>query len=67
MLLKQFLTMARKSVPKGGILDGGYAEEMFRSMQDDELAKNLARNKGVGFGDMLYRELTKTTKQTDRG
>lgn len=58
LMLKQILSLARQSVPKGGLFDGGYGEEMFQSIQDDQLAQKMAGSKGVGFGDMLYRQLS---------
>lgn len=58
LMLKQILSLARQSVPKGGLFDGGYGEEMFQSIQDDQMAQKMAGSKGVGFGDMLYRQLS---------
>jgi len=58
IMLKQILSTARKSVPDGGIFTKGYAEKMYQSMNDDELARQLSANKGMGFGEMLYRQLS---------
>lgn len=58
LMLKQILSLARQSVPKGGLLDGGYGEEMFQSIHDDQLAQKMAGSSGIGFGEMLYRQLS---------
>ena len=58
LMLKQILTLARQSVPKSGLLDGGYGEEMFQSIHDDQIAQKMAGSKSIGFGDMLYRQLS---------
>ena len=58
LMLKQILSLARQSVPKGGLVDGGYGEEMFQSIQDDQMTQKMAGGNGVGFGDMLYRQLS---------
>ena len=58
LMLKQILSLARQSVPKGGLVDGGYGEEMFQSIHDDQMAQKMAGGKGLGFGDMLYRQLS---------
>lgn len=58
IMLKQILTLARQSVPEGGLLSGGYGEEIFRSMHDDQLARKMAGSGGLGFGEMLYRQLS---------
>ena len=58
LMLKQILTLAHQSVPKGGLIDGGYGEEMFQSIHDDQIAQKMAGSKGLGFGEMLYRQLS---------
>ena len=58
IMLKQILSIARNSIPKSGLIDGGQGEEMFRSMHDDQLAQKMAGGKGIGFGDLLYRQLS---------
>ena len=60
LILKQILEQARKSAPQGGLIDGGYGEEMYRSMHNDQLAQKMAGSKGVGFGEALYRQLSKS-------
>lgn len=60
MMIRQMLTLARQSEPEGGLIDGGYGEEMFRSMHDDQLAQRMASGKGIGIGSALYRQLSKT-------
>ena len=59
LMLKQMLEVMRKSVPKDGLFSGGYAEEVFQSMQDDKLAEHLAQSGGLGFADSLYAQLSK--------
>ncbi|MFZ5775707.1 MAG: rod-binding protein [Thermodesulfobacteriota bacterium] len=59
MLLRQMLTLARECEPKGGLIDGGYGEELFRSMHDDQLAQRMASGNGMGLGATLYRQLSK--------
>ena len=58
LMLKQILSLARQSVPKSGLLDGGYGEEMFQSIHDDQITQKMAGSKGLGFGDMPYRQLS---------
>lgn len=63
LMLKQILTLARQSIPKSGLLDGGYGEEMFQSIHDDQMTQKMAAGKGLGFGDMLYRQLSQAKAQ----
>jgi len=58
LMLKQLLTSARESIPKSGLLDGGYGEEIFQSLHDEQLAGHMAASGGTGFGELLYRQLS---------
>ncbi len=63
VILKQMLDTMRKSVPKSGLLnDDGYANKMYQSMRDDQLAKEMAQGKGMGLGEVLYKQLSGQTK-----
>lgn len=53
---KAMLEAMRKTVGKPTIVDGGRAEEIFRSQLDDTLSTRLARNGGNGLSDKLYRQ-----------
>ncbi|MGV1100153.1 rod-binding protein [Thiovibrio sp. JS02] len=66
IMLKQILAIARESVPEGGLLDGGYGEEIFQSMHDDQLAQHMAGSRGMGFGEMLYRQLSQSASFRDK-
>jgi len=58
IFLKQLLTTMRKSIPKGGLFENGFENEMFQSMYDDELAKAIAHGKGMGIADVLYNQVS---------
>lgn len=58
----------RATVPKGGYLNSPQ-EDMYRSMFDRDFSEKLAKDGGIGLGDMLYGQLkgrlqnsTKTTQ-----
>ena len=59
MVIKQMLDIMRQSVPQNGLLSGGYAEKLYQSMQDENMATHLAKSGGLGFGEVLYQQLTK--------
>lgn len=52
MVLKEM----RKTVDKSGLTDGGYAEEIFESMMDEEIAKSAAKKEG-SLANLLYQQL----------
>jgi flagellar protein FlgJ len=66
IMLKQLLTTMRKSVPKDGLFKTGFAGDMYDSMRDEQLAKNMAGGRGMGIADLLYKQLSGEIKQTTK-
>lgn len=62
IILQQLLTAMRKSVPKSGLLDSGFSQDMYQSMHDESLAQEMANGKGIGLADALYRQLSSSTQ-----
>ena len=58
IILRQMLKTMRDTVPKDGILPQSYSTEMYQGMHDAALADHLAHGKGMGLGDLLYRQLS---------
>ena len=63
LITNQMLTTMRNSLPREdeGLFAKSYAETMFQSMLDEELAKEMSRGKGMGLGEMLYQNLLKNS------
>ena len=57
IFLHKLLTSMRKTVPKSGLLDS-FATDMYRSMMDEEISKEMSKNKGMGLGEMIYNDLS---------
>ena len=66
IILQQMLTAMRKSVPKDGLLNGGYAQDMYQSMYDENLAQEMASGRGIGLADALYHQLSGVAKNTTK-
>ena len=66
IILQQMLTAMRKSVPKDGLLESGYSQEMYQSMYDEGLAKEMSSGKGIGLADVLYHQLSGIVKTITR-
>lgn len=62
IFIKQMLNVMRKTINKTGLLDGGFAEEVFEDMLYDEYAKKMAKNGNFGLSDSLYRQLSQYEK-----
>lgn len=57
---KLFETM-RKAIPKSDLLNSS-AIEMYQSLMDQEMAKKMSERKGMGLGEMVYKDLSKMNK-----
>lgn len=55
----------RATVPKGGYLNSPQ-EDMYRSMFDRDFSEKLAKDGGIGLGDMLYGQLKGRLKNSTR-
>ena len=54
----------RKGVPKSGLLDSS-AMKMYRSLMDQEMAKLMSERKGMGIGEMVYKDLSRLDKVSE--
>ena len=57
--MKQVVDAMRKTVPKGGYLNGGNAEEIYKGMMDDKLSEQMAKSGGSGIAENLYNTFSK--------
>ena len=55
----------RATVPKTGFISGGKAEEIYTSMLDFKLAKDLSHKGGIGLSSLLLDQLSETPEQTE--
>jgi flagellar protein FlgJ len=57
LFINHMLSEMRKTVTKSGLTDGGRAEEVYTSLMDAELAKDLAHRGALGLSSMLREQL----------
>jgi len=55
--LSMMLTEMRKTVPKSGLLDGGFSGEMYTSMFNQFVAKEMCRSRSMGLSQLITRDL----------
>ncbi len=67
VLLEQVLKDMRRSIPKSGVMDGGFQGQMYTGMMDHEVARQAALGKGVGLGEMLYQAVSRRMRLEDAG
>ena len=67
IILQQMLTAMRKSVPKDELVGSSFSQDMYQSLYDEALAKDMASGKGIGLADVLFQQLSGTiAKPTTR-
>ncbi len=60
IFVKMMLKEMRNSVDKSdSLISGGWAEDIYQDMLDDEYSKTMAKTAGFGLADQLYRQLSK--------
>lgn len=59
IFVKMMLSQMKKSVQKSGMIDGGYAEEIFEDMLYDEYARMISSNEALGLAEQVYTSLSK--------
>jgi flagellar protein FlgJ len=63
LFIHHLLKEMRATIPKSGFLNGGNAEEIYTSLLDSQLAKELASKGGLGLSSMLVDNLVNEMKQ----
>ena len=63
IFLNLMLKSMRKSVPESGFLPNGAGHDIYRQVFDEEIARSIARSRGFGLSDVIYRELSKASGQ----
>jgi flagellar protein FlgJ len=59
LFIYYLLKEMRATVPKSGFLGGGKAEDIYTSMLDSQLAKDLSSKGGIGLSSMLLNQLNR--------
>lgn len=58
ILIKEMLKSMRNTVPEDGLMNGGFAEDIFTDMLDEEYSKNSVGQMGFSsLGRILYEQL----------
>jgi len=59
VFVRQMLSAMRQTIPDGGLIDGGQAEELFAGMLDGHMSELMAGESKSELADAIYRQLTR--------
>ncbi len=62
IFVHQLLKEMRRSIPPDPFFGKSLQRDIYTSMFDMELANKVAHGKGLGIGELLYRELSRTVR-----
>ena len=65
IFVHQLLKSMRSTVQKTGLFDS-HATNMYESMQDEEIAKLMTEQKGIGLADVIYRDLARLEAKVEK-
>lgn len=57
IFIKQMLNVMRKTVDKGGLLDGGIGADYWEDMLYDEYAQKMAETAQFGLAETMYLQI----------
>ena len=61
LLIHQMLKAMRQTVHKSDLLNS-FSMQQYESMMDEEIANEMAKNKGIGLADSLFYQLSRLEK-----
>jgi peptidoglycan hydrolase FlgJ len=65
ILLNYMFESMRKTVGEGGVFGNSFQKNMYESMFTQEVSTFMARGKGAGLGEALYRQVSRQTNEED--
>jgi Rod binding domain-containing protein len=59
LFIQEILKFMRQTIPAAGLTEPGPGKEIYQSLLDQELSKNLAKKGGLRIGEMVYRQMSR--------
>jgi flagellar protein FlgJ len=59
LFIQEILKFMHQTIPQSGLAGPGAGKEVYQSLLDQELSKNLAKKGGLRIGEMVYRQMVR--------
>ena len=60
VFISYMMKSMRQTVQRSEFMSGGFQEDIYLSMMDEEIARAVARGPGIGLADALYRQISES-------
>ncbi len=64
IFLNLMVQTMKKTIPEGGVLGKSHQSEVYDAMFFQEISTQLARERGLGIGDAMYRQVRRQMIET---
>jgi flagellar protein FlgJ len=58
IFVNYMMKQMRQTVTKDGVIGSSQAQQLYTSMLDSEVAKNISQERGMGLAAMLYKQMS---------
>lgn len=65
LFLNMMFKSMRNTIPKSEFMSDSFATDMYEDMLYEKFSEEAAKDRGIGLGDMLYKQLLKNLERGD--
>jgi peptidoglycan hydrolase FlgJ len=67
LFVKYMLQTMRNTFPENNLFGGGQAEKIYTGMLDDEVARSVSQQRGIGLAAMMYAQMASMGDKDNNG
>jgi flagellar protein FlgJ len=67
LFVKYMLQTMRNTVPENNLFGGGQAEKIYTGMLDDEVARSVSQQRGIGLAAIMYAQMASMGDKDNNG
>lgn len=67
LFVKYMLQTMRDTIPENNLFGGGQAEKIYTGMLDDEVARSVSQQRGIGLAAIMYAQMASMGEKDNNG